>query len=129
MIAERSFAAPRIFSDAYIEHWASVYLDPRNCLRLRARLVMFETFLLAPEQYLRRIERPRRVVVTACGLLPAQRDVQRRLDLQDSLMEMVDCAVRAIRGASHCANGRWTEKLTHHAWPPYRRRKPVKEAT
>jgi len=117
MNAERSFAAPRTFPDAYIEHWALVYLDPRNSLRLRARLVAFETFLLAPERHLRRIERPRRITVTSCGLLPAQRDVQRRLDLQDALINMADCAVRAIRGASHCADGRWTEKLKHHTWP------------
>ena len=128
MNAERSFAAPRTFPDAYIEHWAAVYLDPRNQIRLHARLVRFETFLLAPERYLRRIERPRRIVVTSCGLLPAQREVQRRLDLQDALMEMVDCAVRQFRGESHCADGRWTEKLTHRTWPRHRGRRITKEA-
>ena|SRR6266508_3398410 len=91
--------------------------------------LMFETFLLAPERHLRRIERPRRVTVSSCGLLPAQRDVQRRLDLQEAFIEMVDCAVRAIRGESHCADGRWTEKLKHRTWPRHRGRRTTKEAT
>jgi len=129
MNTERSFAAPRTFPDAYIEHWGCVYLEPRNNLLLRARVAMFETFLLAPERHLRRIERPRRVTVSSCGLLPAQRDVQRRLDLQEAFIEMVDCAVRAIRGESHCADGRWTEKLKHRTWPRHRGRRTTKEAT
>lgn len=123
MNAERSFVAPRTFPDAYIEHWAAVYLDPRNGLQLRARLVKFDTFLLAPERYLRRIER--RVVVTS-GLMPAQRAVQRRVDRQEQFVAMTESAVRAIKGAILCANGRVTEKLKHHAWPARRRlwRKP-----
>ncbi len=124
MNAERSFAAPRTFTDAHIEFWAAVYLDPRN---KKLRQVRFERFLRAPRAFVLALERPR-IVITACGLLPAQRTVQRRLDLQDALIEMAECAVRAMRGESHCADGRWTEKTRHHAWPRHRGRKVTKEA-
>jgi len=119
MNTERSFAAPRTFSDEHIEHWASVYLDPYNNRQLRALHVKFERFLLAPEVFLAALGRPR-VIVTSCGLLPAQRDVQRRLDLMDKF-------VRAFRGEWLCADGRWVEKLKHHAYPRHRDRRTLKE--
>jgi len=123
MNSERSFAALKTFPDEYIERWGEVYLTPENNARLRARRVRFETFLLCPSEILAALVRPPRYTLTACGLLPAQRDVQRRIDLQDAVIEMAECAVRAIKSGSHCANGAWTEKLKHHAWPRHRGRR------
>jgi len=123
MHAERSFAAPKTFTDEHIDRWAPVYLASENNARLHARKVKFETFLLCPSEILAALVRPPRYTLTACGLLPAQRAVQRRIDLQDALIEMAECAVRAIKSGSHCANGAWTEKLKHHAWPRHRGRR------
>jgi hypothetical protein len=125
MHTERSFVAPKTFPDAHIERWAPVFLAPENHPRLRARQVKFETFLLAPEVILAALVRPPRFTLTACGLLPAQAAVQRRVDLQEILIEMAECAVRMIKGESHCANGAWTEKLKHHAWPRHRGRRTI----
>lgn len=115
---ERSFAAPRVFSDDWIEHWARVYLDPRANALLRARRVSFETFLIAPREILAAARRP------TVGLLPAQRDVRRRIDLacavasaeymHERFIELHGCFVRA---------GAALEKLKHHAWPRRRGRK------
>jgi hypothetical protein len=127
--AERSFAAPRVFSDEHIERWAAVYLAPDNHRRLRARGVLFETFLAAPAEILAALDRPR-FYLTSCGLLPAQRDVQRRIDTERALLELADCAVRQMAPESHCADGRWTEKTRHHAYKRRARRaQQPREAT
>ncbi len=47
--AERSFVAPRILDDVQLEYWALVYLANPH---IRARGVLFETFLLAPAEIL-----------------------------------------------------------------------------
>lgn len=131
MSAERSFASPKTFSDEHIERWAPVFLAPENRARLRLREVRFETFLLCPEgimtaikteEILLAIER-QRVIVTSCGLLPAQRDVQRRIDLEHAMTELAECAVREMQAESHCADGRWTAKIRHHRFPRSQRRR------
>ncbi len=123
MTAERSFAAPKTFTDEHIERWAPAYLAPENNARLRARHVRFEVFLLCPAEIIASLVRPPRYTLTADGLLPAQLAVQRRLDLQDALIEITERFMRAIKKGSHCANGAWTEKLKHHAWPRHRGRR------
>lgn len=124
MLTERSFVAPKIFSDAWIEYWAAVYLEPRANARLRAKHVLFETFLLAPHEILAAAWRPTE------GLLPAQREVQRRTDiviaiaaaeaLEEKLIELRHCIRRA--GAAF-------EKLKHRAWPRHRGRKTATKET
>ena len=121
-VCERPVTALRVFSDAWIERWASVYLDRDNNRRLKARGVTFETFLYAPAEILSALDRPR-VVVTRCGLLPKQRDAQKRADIEASLLVMADLAIRQMKPESHCADGAWTEKTRHHAWPRRSRRK------
>ncbi len=113
---ERSFAARRTFPDEHIERWGAVYLaNPQ----LRARGVLFETFLLAPVEILSACARPA-VAVSSCGLLPRQIDVRRRADEETALQEMAESAIAALAAESHCANGAWTEKLRHRAWPKHR---------
>src|SRR6266568_3434066 len=109
MHTERSFAAPKTFTEEHIERWAPEYLPPENNARLRARQVRFEVFLLGPAEILASLVRPPRYTLTADGLLPAQQAVQRRLDLQDALTEIAERFMRAIKNGSHCANGAWTE--------------------
>lgn len=123
MSAERSFASRKTFSDEHIERWAPVFLAPENNPRLRKRHVDFEVFLLCPEEILAAIERPHRPIITSCGLLPAQREVQQRVDRERSMTELAECAVRAMKPESHCADGRWTEKIRHHRYPRNQRRR------
>lgn len=113
--AERQVAGP-IWTDEYIERWAAVYLEPQNNRALRGRGVRFETFLRAPREILAVLRKPP-VIVFVDGLLPAQRDVQARVDLERALAELADAAVRQIAAEAHCSNGRVVEKLRHHAHP------------
>lgn len=115
---ERSFVAPRIFTDDHIERWADVYLmNPQ----VRARGVLFETFLLDPVGTLEGSVQPV-MTVSRCGrLLPEQLGARRRADLDAALQELGARALRAVAAEAHCANGVWTEKLRHRAWPPRRR--------
>lgn len=121
---ERSFAAPRTFSEEHIERWAGVYLaNPQ----LRARGVLFETFLLAPVEILAACGLQLAMIVSRPGLLPRQRDAQRRVDTEAALRELGERAIAALGAEAHCANGVWCEKLRHHAWTARRRakRKPM----
>ncbi len=113
---ERSFAAPRTFADECIEHWAAVYLANSQLAR---RGVLFETFLLAPVEILAACGRPA-IRVSRCGLLPAQQDARKRADLEAALQELGERAIDALAAEAHCANGAWTEKLKHRAWPKHR---------
>lgn len=124
----RSWAAPKTFPDEWIERWAPVYLSPENNARFQARHVRFETFLLCPVEILAAIQRPR-VIVVSDALLPRQRDVQRRLDIERAALEIAEAAIRDMKPESHCADSAWTEKTRHHAWPRHaRHRNPPKEA-
>ncbi len=113
---ERSFAALRTFADEHIEIWAAVYLANPHLAR---RGVLFETFLLAPEEILCACARPT-MIVSRHGLLPGQRKAQGRADLESALQEMGERAIDALAGEAHCSNGVWTEKLRHRAWPARR---------
>lgn len=119
---ERSFAAVRTFTDEHIERWAPVYFaNPQ----LRARGVLFETFLMAPAEILAACGRPA-MTVARCGLLPAQRAVRLRADTEAALQELGERTLAALAAESHCANGVWCEKLRHHAWARRRtERKPM----
>lgn len=112
--AERSFAGP-IWPDAHIEAWAAIYLEPEMNRKLRARSVRFETFLRAPVEILAALRRPRPYHVS--GLLPAQRNVQARVDLERACIAIAEAAAARVAAESHCANGRTVEKLRHHAHP------------
>ncbi len=121
--SERSFAAPRTFTDEHIEYWACVYLaNPQ----IAQRGVRLETFLLAPAEILAAAARPA-MIVTRHGLLVRQLRVRQRADFETALQELGECALRALAAESHCANGVWCEKLRHHAWSARRRatRKPM----
>lgn len=113
--AERPFAGPT-WPDAYIETWAAVYLHPETNRALRGRGVRFETFLRAPFEILAALKRPR-VIVCAAGLLPAQRLMQQRCDLERALQALAEAAVLQIAAEAYCANGRVVEKLRHHTHP------------
>jgi len=113
--AERQVTGP-IWPDEHIERWAAVYLEPEANRALRARGVRFETFLRAPVEILAALRRTR-VIAHAPGLLPAQRRVQERADLESALSELADASVRQMAAEAHCSNGRVVEKLRHHAHP------------
>lgn len=112
---ERPFTGPT-WPDAYIEFWAGIYLEPQTNRALRGRGVRFETFLRAPVEILAALQRPR-AIVSYCGLLPAQRHVRERADLQAALLVIAEVALAHVDAESHCANGRVVEKLRHHAHP------------
>lgn len=116
---ERQVTGPT-WPDEYIERWAAVYLDPETNRVLRGRGVRFETFLRAPVEILAAVHKAR-VFVCPAGLLPAQRDVQARVDLEHALAALADAALKQIAAEAHCANGRVVEKLRHHAHPRSRR--------
>jgi hypothetical protein len=117
---ERSFAAPCTFTDEHIERWGAVYTaNPQ----LRARGVLFETFLLAPVEILAACGLQLITVLSRPGLMPRQRDAQRRADTEAALRELGERAIAALGAEAHCANGTWTEKLRHHAHAP---RRPAK---
>lgn len=112
--AERPVAGP-IYHDAYIEFWADVYLlNPW----IRARGVLFETFLVAPAAILRALALPMHEFVSQ--LLIEQREVRERLDFRDAI-GATPCEARAVEGleqlGARCENGRFIERLRHHAWP------------
>jgi len=109
---ERSRFACRTYSDEHIELWGEVYLaNPQ----LRARGVLFEAFLLAPAKILDACARPF-MVVSRSGLLPAQRRARLAADTQSALQELGERALAKLAAEAHCANGRWVEKMRHHAW-------------
>ncbi len=109
---ERSVTAPRTFADEHIARWADVYLANPQLAR---RGVLFETFLLAPAEILAATAGPA-ISISRRGLLEAQLDARRRIDLDAALHELGERAIRALAAESHCANGTWCEKLRHHAW-------------
>ncbi|TAK82099.1 MAG: hypothetical protein EPO20_22680 [Betaproteobacteria bacterium] len=113
---ERSFAAPRTFADEHVEYYAEIYLANPQLAR---RGVLFETFLLAPEEILIACARPA-LIVHRCGLLPAQQDARRRAELDEALQELGERAIAAVAAEAYCANGTWCEKLKHRAWPKHR---------
>lgn len=124
---ERSFAALRTFTDEHIERWGEVYLvNPQ----VRARGVLFETFLLAPVEILAACAEQELFVPARRGgktrfyeLLPEQRAVRLRADTQAALEELGERALATLAREAHCANGAWCEKLRHHAWSARRRAK------
>ena len=113
---ERSYAAPRTFTDEHIEFWAAVYLANPF---VGAAAVSFETFLLAPMDILLALAQKR----GTAGLLPEQRVARAnawrticRLSMDDDFAFVAALERRGL----HCANGRWIEKLKHRAWPKHR---------
>ena len=114
---ERSFAAFRTFADEHIERWALVYLANPHVAR---RGVLFETFLLAPEEILAACSIQPAMIVCRQGLLKSQRDAQARIDLDAALVELGERAIATLAAESHCSNGVWVEKLKHSAWPRYK---------
>ena len=110
---ERSVVARRTFADEHVEFWGEVYLANPF---VRDAGVLFETFLLAPVEILLALAQRR----GAPGLLPAQRLVRAGIErtiVRESALDAWD-AIAALDGdGMHCANGRWIEKLKHHAWP------------
>ena len=113
---ERSITAPAIHADAWIEFWAPVFMEPHNRRRLWARGVSFEAFLAAPHYHLEVIDAFTRCEI-APGLLPEQRETQRRADLARYVAHLTELALRAVREDARCSNGAWVEKWRHHAYP------------
>lgn len=110
---ERSVAAPRTYSDEYIEFWGGAYLA--NPFVHEAG-VLFETFLEYPIEILLAFAQK----CGTPGLIPAQRLAIARVNRTEvrpyTADELKFIAALERDGAS-CANGRWIEKMKHHAWP------------
>lgn len=92
----------RTWSDEYIEFWAGVYqANPQ----VAARGVLFATFLRAPHAILRACAVP--------GGYAGAKPVRRA-----ALVELAEAAIaRLERAGAACSNGRFVEKLRHHAHP------------
>jgi hypothetical protein len=87
-----------IYSDEYIEHWATVFIE-RALFAQRG--IRFDTFLLDPVEILAAVEQAPRM----CRLLEAQEEVMHR-DIEESLMSAVGAQVR---GSAYVV------PLRHHA--------------
>lgn len=89
---ERSFAAPRTYTNEHIEEWAAVYLANPHLYRSG---VLFERFLYAPAAILAAYARPA-MTVSHCGLLQEQLDVRERVDDEAALRDRYERAVAAL---------------------------------
>ncbi len=124
MSTERSFAAPVILADEVLEQLGRLYLANPH---LRARGVLFETFLQAPAEILRACGRPY-LILSRRGLLPSQQTAQQRLDFDRAIQDIARRAIAALPPGCRCADGVWMEKLRHRAHPRGVKRFP-KEVT
>lgn len=120
---ERSVAAPATHDDAYIERWAVVYQSTPWYDQLQRYRVSFEAFLIAPELILALIQTDlQRPVPVRDGLLPAQRQIQLRVDLTSSMQDVMRLAdatadLVAERDRAYASGGRLVIKMAHRAWP------------
>ena len=109
---ERPIRAP-VYSDEHIDFWSEVYLANRW---VRARGVLFETFLAHPVQILYALG----ALAEDCSrmLLGAQRRVREQIDFS-AQAERMPAIARGIAAAEHagarCENGRFVEKLRNHS--------------
>jgi len=115
IVYERECSAVRTYTDAQIDYWGEVFTANPQIAR---RGVLFEVFLFNPPMYLG--PNPAVSVFVRDGLLQEQRAVRRSIDQESALQEMAERAIEALAAESRCTNGKWIEKLRHHAWPPRR---------
>jgi len=106
---ERPVTGPT-YSDEHLDFWGAIYLaNPQ----VRARGVLFNTFLVAPMQILRACATPG-VRVTSCSLA---RHGYTKGD-EAAVLTIAEATIRHLEwGGARCENGRWVEKLKHHAHP------------
>ena len=106
---ERPVTGPT-YSAEHIEFWGGIYLaNPR----VRAHGVLFSTFLMAPMQILRACATPG-VRISSCD--HARHGYTRRDEAV--LLSIAEAAIRHLeQTGARCENGRWVEKLKHHAHP------------
>lgn len=85
----------RTYPDAYIDHWGRVYLlNPA----IRKRGVLFETFLIAPEEILILLAPPVADVDDYRPLLAAQRQVKTRVSALGNFTRDICNLNRAMHG-------------------------------
>jgi hypothetical protein len=113
------------FPDHYLDHWGEVYLAHPA---LRARGILFDTFLQDPEQLLSYVDgRPLPPLPDGedhYPLLPEQRAVADRLAVRDEILddEQFEQLVSDIEAElvepldARGSDGRLIEPLRHHAW-------------
>ncbi|HFE44886.1 MAG TPA: hypothetical protein ENJ18_05230 [Nannocystis exedens] len=96
------------YPDEYIEWWAERYED----LRLLDRGILFEYFLLEPEN-----------ILAALGLRVQRELPEKLLPQQEKVMSAIVESDYALQRELDdnaqivCRNGRYTEPLHHHAHP------------
>jgi len=118
-------AAPFIITDEQLDYWAGVFLANPG---IRARGVLFETFLIAPVQIIAAIAAAP-VPPARAGLLIGQRRAQAAADFQTSVQQVVQRLGReAERSSTGVADGRLVERLRHHRYPRNPMRTRVREA-
>ncbi len=122
--AERSFVAPRILDDVQLEYWALVYLANPH---IRARGVLFETFLLAPAEILNALARPL-VPPLYAQLLSEQRATREEIEFHEAIRRTARRAMQsAERDSTFVSDGRLVERMKHRTWPRHSARRVVVE--
>lgn len=120
---ERAFEAPT-YPDEYLDFWARVYLDNPH---LRARGVLFSTFLVAPEVLLLACAAPRPAVLASSKSIAdgvARRHAGLMAEARTSARELA----RFESADGHCENGRLVEKLRHRFFPRRRAKRVLVDA-
>lgn len=108
---ERPIEAPT-YPDEYLDFWAGVYLVNPH---LRARGVLFSTFLIAPIEILRACATPGPAIRACRARVTFPRD-------EAVILTVAEAAVRhAERMEGHGENGRLVEKMRSRVFPSRRR--------
>lgn len=97
------------FPDDYIEHWGTVY---NNVPAIRERGVLFNTFLLYPDQIMQQVFEE-----DAMPLLPMQQVVMHKVAAADAEHDALIPATAQRRGGS------FIERWRHHCWTPRKHRR------
>ncbi|MEW8522521.1 MAG: hypothetical protein AB2552_05660 [Candidatus Thiodiazotropha endolucinida] len=118
-----------MYPDNYLDHWGDLYV--RNCALLKARGVLFETFLMAPRDILTAVAFNKPLPLAEgqafYPLLPKQQAIQERLfneeqnEFEKEWLEQMLTRIRQTgKSPMRVSNGQIIEPLTHSTHPPRR---------
>lgn len=112
-----------IYADEYIDFWGRVYLANPH---LRARGVLFATFLIAPEVLLHACSRPPVAFATSKEI--AAHVARRHSGIEDFPAAWPQVTARFELAEGHGENGRMVEKLRHRFFPRRRAKRVLVDA-
>lgn len=112
------------YADEYLDFWARVYLANPH---LRARGVLFSTFLIAPDVLLHACATPRPACLASSKSI-ADGVARRHAGLMAEARASAREIARFESAEGHCENGRLVEKLRHRFFPRRRAKRVLVDA-